>query len=198
MTAYCPPGGSVLDLGAGTGRVADPLARRGFAVTAVDDSVEMLSHVAHARTVCKRIEDLDLGDSFDVVLLASHLVNTSDSGLRDSLLSAATRHVGAAGHVLIQRHPPSWFDSLEPGAVRSGSLGDVEIEMTVSALSHGELTASVRYRVDRHTWTQDFSASRLDGPALDAALARCGLRPAAPVSVDGQTYNDWVASAQTT
>ena len=82
VTAYCSPGGSVLDLGAGAGRVAEPLAHKGYSVTAVDYSDIMLSHLSEARPVCCRIEDLRLDETFDVVLLASHLVNTPDPNLR--------------------------------------------------------------------------------------------------------------------
>ncbi|MEO8108213.1 MAG: class I SAM-dependent methyltransferase [Actinomycetes bacterium] len=111
VAAHCSTGGSVLDLGAGGGRVADPLACAGFSVTAVDDSVEMLSQVTKARTVCCRIEDLTLNESFDVVLLSSHLVNTPDHELRHALLSTAAQHAKVTGRVLIQRHPPEWFDA---------------------------------------------------------------------------------------
>lgn len=43
-----PPGGSVLDVGCGTGRHAIELARRGYAVTGLDLSSEMLSRAAAA------------------------------------------------------------------------------------------------------------------------------------------------------
>jgi 2-polyprenyl-3-methyl-5-hydroxy-6-metoxy-1,4-benzoquinol methylase len=42
------PNSSVLDLGAGAGRIADPLAELGHRVTAVDESPEMLAHIRHA------------------------------------------------------------------------------------------------------------------------------------------------------
>jgi SAM-dependent methyltransferase len=43
-----PPGGSVLDVGCGTGRHAIELAKRGYAVTGLDLSSEMLSRAADA------------------------------------------------------------------------------------------------------------------------------------------------------
>lgn len=43
-----PPGGSVLDVGCGTGRHAVELARRGYAVTGLDLSSEMLARAALA------------------------------------------------------------------------------------------------------------------------------------------------------
>ncbi len=43
-----PPGGSILDVGCGTGRHAVELARRGYAVTGLDLSAEMLARAADA------------------------------------------------------------------------------------------------------------------------------------------------------
>lgn len=45
---HLPPGGSVLDVGCGTGRHAIELAKRGYAVTGLDLSSEMLSRAADA------------------------------------------------------------------------------------------------------------------------------------------------------
>lgn len=46
----------------------------------------MLEHVRGARTVLSPIEDLDLGETFDAVLLASFLVHTGDADVRRGLL----------------------------------------------------------------------------------------------------------------
>jgi ubiquinone/menaquinone biosynthesis C-methylase UbiE len=45
---HIPPGGAVLDVGCGTGRHAVELAKRGYAVTGLDLSSEMLSRAADA------------------------------------------------------------------------------------------------------------------------------------------------------
>lgn len=45
---HLPPGGAILDVGCGTGRHAIELARRGYAVTGLDLSSEMLSRAADA------------------------------------------------------------------------------------------------------------------------------------------------------
>jgi SAM-dependent methyltransferase len=45
---HLPPGGSVLDVGCGTGRHAIELAKRGYVVTGLDLSSEMLSRAADA------------------------------------------------------------------------------------------------------------------------------------------------------
>ena len=63
------PGTSILDLGAGTGRTADPLVDLGHRVVAVDNSAAMLALVRGAETVLADIEGLQLGERFEVVLL---------------------------------------------------------------------------------------------------------------------------------
>jgi Methyltransferase domain len=51
----------VLDLGCGTGRLAEPLARLGHPVTGVDNSPQMLAALRHAAGVCAEITTLQLG-----------------------------------------------------------------------------------------------------------------------------------------
>jgi SAM-dependent methyltransferase len=57
-----PSGASILELGSGAGRVTHPLVELGYAVTAVDESAEMLARVRGARTVRSTIERLDWYD----------------------------------------------------------------------------------------------------------------------------------------
>ncbi|RPK71851.1 Mg-protoporphyrin IX methyl transferase [Streptomyces sp. ADI95-17] len=51
IAAAVPAGATILELGCGTGRVTHPLIGRGFEVTAVDESAQMLEHIRGARTV---------------------------------------------------------------------------------------------------------------------------------------------------
>jgi SAM-dependent methyltransferase len=71
VASVVPQGSSILELGSGAGRVTNELTARGYAVTAVDDSAEMLASVRGAETVCAKIESLQLGCRVDCVLLAS-------------------------------------------------------------------------------------------------------------------------------
>src|SRR6185503_4697362 len=64
--ALAPEGGPILELGAGTGRLAVALAERGFSVTGVEIAPAMLAQAAAKRTeldpeVARRIE-LKRGD----------------------------------------------------------------------------------------------------------------------------------------
>jgi SAM-dependent methyltransferase len=79
-----PPGGSILELGCGTGRITRQLVRLGYRVTAVDEEQGMLAHIEDAETICAQIERLDLGRRFDAALLASNLITAPDEQRRAS------------------------------------------------------------------------------------------------------------------
>jgi len=112
IEAAVPAGAGILELGSGVGRVTHPLLRRGFTVTAVDESPQMLERVHGARTVCSPIEALELHESFDVVLLGSYLVHAGDPRVRQGLLRTCRRHVADDGCVLIQREVEGRHDHL--------------------------------------------------------------------------------------
>jgi len=175
VDALVPPRARILDLGAGTGRIADPLVELGHEVVAVDDSAEMLAHVRRARPHRARIEDLHLGERFDAVLLASHLVNTPDDGLRRALLATARRHLADGGRLLVQWHEPGWFDGLRRGTVTDGEIDGITSRLEVHDLRDGVLDATVSYSDGASTWAQSFRALRLDVDRLAAELAAAGL-----------------------
>lgn len=168
------PGTSILELGCGAGRITHPLIALGHPVVAVDESPEMLAHVRGAETVCAQIQDLALGRRFDVVLLASHLINTDDAAARSGLLAACGRHVAADGAVIIQQHAPAWFAAAADAEdVRDGIIFRMR---DVSRPGPGLVSATVEYVDGDLVWTQTFTARRLDDAELAAALADGGLR----------------------
>jgi SAM-dependent methyltransferase len=181
--AAVPAGASVLELGAGAGRVTHPLLALGHPVVAVDESAEMLARIRGAETVRGRIEDLDLRRRFDVVLLASFLVNTDDRDLRRRFLATCRRHVRDGGRVLIQRHPPAWFDEAAEGEGVAG--GVLHRLRDLRRPGPGLLAATVEYQVGERVWTQTFTTERLDDEALAAALAGAGLAVDAYLTGDG-------------
>src|SRR5207249_11429649 len=61
ICAEIPNGASVLEMGCGVGRMTKELLAKGYYVTAIDNSPEMLAHVPPAApTICSNIEDLEL------------------------------------------------------------------------------------------------------------------------------------------
>jgi SAM-dependent methyltransferase len=172
IEAAVPAGASILELGAGAGRVTRALLQRGFTVTAVDESADMLAHIEGARTVQSSIEDLELTERFDVVMLASFLINTGVPGLRDTMLRTCRRHVADGGCVLIQREP----DGLHENLPRESKHGDA-VYRTVSSTPVGDGVRSVyfEYVFPDVTWTQTFQSRPTTREEFEQALADCGL-----------------------
>jgi SAM-dependent methyltransferase len=168
IASALPAGATILELGCGTGRVTHELVARGFAVTAVDESAEMLEHVRGAETVQARIEEVDLRRTFDCVLLASHFVNAPDA---DVFLAACARHVDAGGVVLVEAYPPD----LEWAVGRVTRIGDVSFGLADVDLEGDRVRATMAYELDGRRWLQEFEAVLLDDDALERALQRSGL-----------------------
>ncbi|MFF7555734.1 class I SAM-dependent methyltransferase [Streptomyces olivaceus] len=168
-----PAGAHLLELGCGVGRMTHPLVERGFTVTAVDESAEMLARVRGARAVCSPIEELDLAERFDAVVLASFLVHSGDAGVRRGLLRTCARHVANDGCVLIQREGADYHTNLPRERVDPSGF-------TVRILSSdpvGDGVNSVRaeYEFPDAVWTQTFRARPLTTEAFEAALGEAGL-----------------------
>jgi len=162
---------SILDLGSGPGRLANPLAADGHRVVAVDDSAAMLDHVAGADTVLADVWRLDLGRRFDVVLALSHLVNEPQRARRLQLLRVCRAHVSTDGLVVVQRYPPGWKPVESKNAV-----GDVQVHLH-DVIDHqdGSFAAVVTYRVrDRH-WEQPFTARVVEDGELDSLASTTGF-----------------------
>jgi SAM-dependent methyltransferase len=168
VASALPASASILELGCGTGRVTHELVDRGFRVTALDESAEMLEHVRGAETVHARIEELDLGRTFDCVLLASHFVNARDA---DVFLDACARHVDANGVVLVEAYP----QDLEWTVGRVTRLGDVSIELADVELEGERVRATMAYELDGRRWLQEFEAVLLDDDELFRTLEGSGL-----------------------
>ncbi len=175
VQAVAPPGAAVLELGAGAGRVTRSLVAAGYALTAVDESREMLARIEDAAVdlVPARIQDLDLGREYDAVLLMSHLINTDDDVLRHQFLASCRRHVTRDGVVLVQAHPPEWFDRADE--VR-GVDGDVAVRLhNIIRPDPGRLMATVEYTHQERRWSHTFTARRLDERDIRLALDAAGL-----------------------
>ncbi|WP_333741780.1 class I SAM-dependent methyltransferase [Streptomyces sp. IBSBF 2806] len=174
ISAAVPPGAHILELGSGVGRVTHALLQRGFTVTAVDESADMLERVHGARTICSPIEDLDLGETFDAVMLASFLVHNGDIETRRRMLQACTRHLAEHGCVLIQREGEDYHSDLprervDPSGftVRIASAGPAE---------NGVHPVRAEYEFPDAVWTQTFRTRPLTKEQFEEALAEAGLR----------------------
>ncbi|KES04727.1 methyltransferase [Streptomyces toyocaensis] len=191
IAAAVPAGARVLELGSGVGRVTHALLERGFDVTAVDESAEMLERVRGARTICAPIEELDAGETFDVVLLASFLVHAGDADVRRGMLRTCVRHLAQGGCVLIQREGADYHSDVPRERVDPAGF-TVRI---VSAEPLGDGVDSVRaeYVFPDAVWTQTFRSRPLTRQQFEEALGEAGLKVDHYLTEDGM----WVRAVPT-
>jgi SAM-dependent methyltransferase len=167
-------GATILELGCGTGRVTHPLIALGHAVTAVDESPEMLERVHGAETVRAKIQGLDLGGRrFGAVVLGSHLINEPTGDLAAAWLATCRRHVADDGCVLIEQHSPAWFDTAADSEnERDGMIFRLR---DVTRPEPGLIYGTVEYHAGDLVWTQTFGTRRLGDAALRELLDAAGL-----------------------
>ena len=95
---------TVLDAGCGTGRVAIELHRRGIEVVGVDADGSMLATARERAPSIAWIEHdlttLDLGQSFDVVVMAGNVPLFTPPGTHAALVAGCARHVAAGGALI--------------------------------------------------------------------------------------------------
>ncbi|MDV7220873.1 class I SAM-dependent methyltransferase [Streptomyces prunicolor] len=174
IAAAVPAGARILELGSGVGRMTHPLLERGFTVTAVDESAEMLERVQGARTICGPIENLDLGETFDVVMLASFLVHAGDIEVRRGLLRTCVRHVAPGGCVLIQREGEDYHTNLP--RERIDPSGFTVRMVAAEPVGDGVDSVHAEYVFPDAVWTQTFLSRPLTKDQFEEALAEAGLK----------------------
>lgn len=92
---------TVLDAGCGTGRVGVELSRRGLDVVGVDVEPSMLAVARERAPDADWIEcdltELELGRTFDVVVMAGNVPLFTPEGTHEALVAGCARHVGLGG-----------------------------------------------------------------------------------------------------
>jgi SAM-dependent methyltransferase len=95
---------TVLDAGCGTGRVAIELARHGIAVVGVDVDESMLATARRLgpgiRWHRRDLVGLELGSSFDVVVMAGNVPLFTPPGTEAALVAAVAGHVRPGGRLV--------------------------------------------------------------------------------------------------
>ncbi len=142
----------VLELGVGTGRLAIPLAAAGLAVTGVDASPAMLRSLAakpggsQVTGVLGDMVDPPLSEEpFDLVLVAYNtLFNLVDDGAQQQCLTAAARHLGPDGVVVVEAFVP------DPDATSTDSVTVREVTADRVVLSVSRTDAGSRLAVGQY------------------------------------------------
>jgi hypothetical protein len=143
----------------------------------VDNSPDMLARVpAAVETVLGEIETINLRSRFGAVILASNLINTTNSGQRQGFLRTCRSHVADAGTVVLQRLDPRWADGAW-SALHAGPYSFGPVTATVEDIQHNGavLSATVRSQANGRTWLQPFENHVLDDEAIAVNLGRAGL-----------------------
>lgn len=184
------PGASILELGCGPGRITRVLVAYGHAVTAVDDSEEMLAHVTGAERVCADIATLDLDRRFDTVVLGSGLMNRPTSEWRENLLKVARRHLHDDGVVIVERYAPGHIDSVGSS---SWHEGPVDCHYRRVRLDGTVVTAVVTYRFGGAEWRQRFKIEDVSEAQFAVEGANAGFAVVEHLDEGGR----WVRLKQT-
>jgi SAM-dependent methyltransferase len=173
IDAAIPRHSTILELGAGAGRITHPLLERGHQVVAVDQSAAMLRHIHGAETVQADIETLDLGRRFPVVLLASHFVNVPEEASRRAFLRTCRRHVTDGGMALIERHEPDWAESAREGM---REVAGIRLGLRDVLGDPPHVSAVAVYEIDGQVFEQPFTARVFNDDELAGELESVGLR----------------------
>ena len=104
VTRLLDPPGRVLDAGCGTGRIAVRLDELGYDVVGVDVDEEMLAVARAARPALDwrhgDLATLDLGERFDLVLLAGNIVPLLEPGTLAEVCGRLAAHTTDSGNVV--------------------------------------------------------------------------------------------------
>lgn len=209
------PDGSVLYLGAGTGRLAVPVARHARRLVAVepDRAMRTLLHQASHDAAPPRPavevaaslgEDVDPEERFGAVLLPSHLLNELlDANERRATLAAAVRHCRPDGRLAIQVVNPYWVAAGADGQGVLASATSEQVRVAVTGAAFDPWTrrhrAEVTYRFADGTVLHDMidavalfpgDLERLFVSAGCEVVERWGPRPGLdPLAVAGASWS---------
>lgn len=170
-------GGTVLEMGAGTGRLALPLAAAGVDVWALDASKSMLAQLS-AKPGAERVRLL-LGDmarpplrpsaGFAVVLCAFNtLFNLPEGAEQQLCLQAATSLLAPDGRLIVETSLPA--TGCEPSGIVAGEAGDYQVDGV-------DVRAIEADRVVLSAWQHDPTAQDICGQMIDIGTSGIRLRP---------------------
>jgi SAM-dependent methyltransferase len=111
LTAVVPPGGPVLDVGSGTGTLAERLAAAGYHVTGVDPSDGMLEILRRRAPMVEAVHGSGMelpfdGDRFDLVFTVATLHHIADADDVRRTLGEMVRVCRPRGRIVVWDHNP--------------------------------------------------------------------------------------------
>jgi SAM-dependent methyltransferase len=184
-------GGTVLDVGAGTGRVALRLARNGCTVTALDRDPVLLAVLAdraetagvRVRTVVADAADFDAGEGFDLVAVPMQTIQLLAD--RAGFFRCARRAVRRGGLVALaiaaDLEPFEGTDLPPPDVAESGGTRFVSQPTAVRAVPGGTRIERLRHVMsggNQFTEHDVIVLATVSADELAAEGAAAGLEPA--------------------
>ncbi len=153
-------GGTVLELGCGTGRLLLPLARAGCRVVGVDNSPGMLARAAarlaqepegvreRVTLLAQDFTQLDVGQArFALVVIPYNTFLHLDTAAKRATLRRVAGCLGANGRLFLDLTNPFWLADMaeaEPDFVLENELVDPQTGETVRQWSRGEADSGVQ------------------------------------------------------
>lgn len=142
LRCHAPDTSSILELGCGTGRHAELLARRGYRVHGIDRSEEMLADACLRRCSlaeeiqeklafsCADVRSVKLPDRFDAIISLFHVMSyMTDSADLHQVFDSVREHLKPGGLFLFD----CWYGPAvlnDRPSVRVKRLADEELEIT--------------------------------------------------------------------
>ncbi len=178
------PGGSILELGAGTGRVAIPLAERGFDVTGLDIAAGMLAQAeakratlsadvaARLRFVRGDLRSLALGRQYDAIIASYFtLAHIQPSVAWKQAFAGMARHLAPGGTIAVHLPDPEAMKRPPPRP---------DLPVFRKPIDAGQLTlfvAEQRFneKVGRNDLLLDYVVSSAEGLELSRSRERYTL-----------------------
>ncbi|RLE26761.1 MAG: SAM-dependent methyltransferase [Actinobacteria bacterium] len=198
------PGGKVLELGVGTGRLAVPMTQAGIRVTGIDSSEAMLDVLAE-RDTAHEVETIrgdmvdDLPDGpFDAVLIAYNTIfNLLEEETQQRCFAAVARVLRPGGAFVVEAFVPD--SEVAPGSdVTVRSMTVDQVVLSVSEQQPGEQRASgqfIQFSEAGGVRLRPWSIRWASPEQLDAMAATAGFTVETRTGdMMGSDFND--ASAQ--
>jgi spermidine synthase len=135
----------------------------------------MLARSPDLPTVCSPIQSLRLDRTFDVVLLASTMIN-ADPVRRQEFLAAVRRHLRDDGIAVFQQSPPDWFETVQDAEQVRDDPGGIRRVLRVARWEPPRLRAKIEYQVGDDVWTHAWTSYQISDEELASDLASAGLR----------------------
>jgi SAM-dependent methyltransferase len=190
LSRFAVPGRDLLEFGSGTGRHGRLLAERGYRVTGIERSGEMVAQATLTEGFCCRQDDIctvQLGRTFDVVLSLFHVVSyqVENPAVR-AVFARAAEHLQPGGLFAFDVWYTPAVYALRP-EVRVKRMADTTIEVTRIAepvMRPNDNCVEVNYTLfvrnlatgTTHTFNETHTMRHFSLPELDLLATESGFK----------------------